>query len=518
MTPTPHTTRTKPQRIAIVGGAGISGLQTIRALKARGLNIIAYEGSNKVGGIWKSNYDNFSVQVPRVLFEFQDFPMPQIGWDDYADGKQVQQYMEEYADTYNLRESIVFNTTVTRVQLQPDQTWAVEIKMTNDNNNNNTTESIEFFDYVIIASGLYSADNQFIPSIPGKKSFQGTLVHSCEFYDASVSKDKRVVVIGGGKSAVDIAVEAALNKAKSVTLLPREMHWPSPRKLLGLIPTHWILMSRLGTSLVCTQAGTFPTGSVLSTKSRVLSLLTRPIYKLYEILVAWQFNLKGILLPKTDVIKDFYNIHFSVNDDLTIMRKKGKVDLKVGEIVEFKQDGSTLALKDGSTLEADLVVSATGFLENYSIFENPKKLLDIQDDGVYMYRFILPQNLPNIAFIGHVNAVSNIGTYGLQAEWLARYLSGELVEEPNPDKMKKDIEARKIWARNFMPKSKVRGMTILLHQTHYWDLLLADMGVNPYRKRNIFAEYLIPYGPSDYNGIIGMPAPEKITRRPWTWT
>jgi hypothetical protein len=107
-------------------------------------------------------------------------------------------------------------------------------------------------------------------------------------------------------------------------------------------------------------------------------------------------------------------------------------------------------------------------------------------------------------------AVSNIGCYGLQAEWLARYLAGGLVEEPTLEKIKKDIEARKVWARNFMPMSKVRGMTILLHQTHYWDCLLSDMGVSPHRKRNIFAEYLMPYGPSDYNGIIGMPKPKKI--------
>jgi dimethylaniline monooxygenase (N-oxide forming) len=496
------------RRIAIVGGGGISGLQTIRALKARGLQVTAYEGGSKVGGIWKSNYSNFSVQVPRVLFEFQDFPMHGLGWNDYATGVQVQDYMERYSEAFGLLDSIQFNAYVTRVRQQPDQTWTLEVTVQGQ-----STCSIEHFDFVIIASGLYSATNQFIPSIPGKESFHGEIVHSCQFYDASLAKGKRVVVIGGGKSAVDIAVEAAIHNASKVTLLPREMHWPSPRVLLGLIPTHNILMSRFGAALVCTQSGTFPTGGVLSTKSRLLSILTKPIYKLYEILVAWQFNLWGKLYPKTQVMRDFYNIHYSVNDDLTKMRKKGKVDLKEGEIVQFKEDGSTLALKDGSTLLADLVVSATGFQEDYSIFEDPKKLLDLQDDGVYMYRFMLPQNVQNIAFIGHVNAVSNIGCYGLQAEWLARYLAGDLVEEPTPEKMKKDIEARKVWARNFMPMSKVRGMTILLHQTHYWDCLLSDMGVSPYRKRNILAEYLMPYGPSDYNGIIGLPKPKKITSR-----
>ena len=78
--------------------------------------------------------------------------------------------------------------------------------------------------------------------------FQGQVIHSCQLYNAAMAQNKCVVVIGGGKSAIDIAVEAANhnNNAQQVTLLPRETHWPSPRKLLGIIPTHWILMSRLG--------------------------------------------------------------------------------------------------------------------------------------------------------------------------------------------------------------------------------------------------------------------------------
>jgi dimethylaniline monooxygenase (N-oxide forming) len=491
----------KQSRIAIVGAGGISGLQTIRALKARGLQVTAYEGSARVGGIWKSNYSNFSVQIPRVLFEFPDFPMSNIGWGDYATGVQAQEYIEAYSKAFGLLDSIQFNTYVTRVRQQPDQTWTVEVKA--QKSDGSFKKSVEKFDYVIIASGLYSGTNQFVPSIPGKELFKGEMLHSCQFHDASVAKGKRVVVIGGGKSAVDIAVEAAVNHASEVTLLPREIHWPSPRKILGLIPTHNILLSRIGAALVSTQSGTFPTDSLPSTKNFLLSLITKPLYMLYGVLVAWQFNLWGKLYPKTEVMRDFYNINYSVNDDLTILRKKGKVELKSGEIVQFKNDGTTLVLKDGTTMSADLVVAATGFRDDYSFLDDPKKLLDVQDDGVYMYKYMIPQNGTNIAFIGHLNACSNICTYGLQAEWLARYLAGDLVQEPTPEKMKLDIERRKTWARTFMPMSKARGMTLLLHETNYWDSLLVDMGVSPYRKKNIFAEYLAPYGPSDYNGIIG---------------
>ena len=546
-TTTNHMNCFKEKRIAIVGGGGISGLQTIRSLKARGFeNVVAYEGSHDLGGIWKQNYSNVSVQVPRALFEFPDFPMSDVDWNGYATGPQVQRYMEDYADRFQLRDWIVFGAFVTKIARMNSNSnssssnssfWQLQVQ-TRDKT------TTELFDYVIVAAGLYSASNQFIPQIKGMHDhFQGQVIHSCQFYNAAMAQNKRVVVIGGGKSAIDIAVEAAKHNNNNndatqqpVTLLPREMHWPSPRKLLGIIPTHWILMSRLGTALVCTQTATFPRTKQEAIHNHSIShklwtVVTRPIYKIYEMLVAWQFKLhrKLLLYPQNNVIQDFYNIHYNINDDLTNMRKKGKINLQVGEIVQFQPDGDTLLLKDGSTLKADLVVSATGFQENYDIFDHQLyQQLDIQDDGVYMYRFMIPPKVPHMAFVGHVNAVSNIGTYGLQAEWLARYLTGELTEMPPRDQnsMMQEIEQHhQQWARSFMPKTKVRGMTILLHQTQYWDRLLMDMGINPHRKTNIFAEYFMVYGPSDYNGIIGgsnassttSSMQKKIATRPWTW-
>ena len=54
-----------------------------------------------------------------------------------------------------------------------------------------------------------------------------------------------------------------------------------------------------------------------------------------------------------------------------------------------------------------------------------------------------------------------------------------------------------------MPESANRGMLVLLHQTHYHDQLLRDMGLNPLRKGNVVSEYFMPYEPADYDGIMG---------------
>jgi dimethylaniline monooxygenase (N-oxide forming) len=207
-----------------------------------------------------------------------------------------------------------------------------------------------------------------------------------------------------------------------------------------------------------------------------------------------------------------------LNSDLYEARKAGKITVKMGEIDEYGSDG-TLRLKDDSMLDADMVVSATGFNQDYSIFSEPatRESLDLKSDGMYLYRYIIPEKVQNLAFIGHVSAISNISTYGLQAEWLARTLTdGDLVSggtdngEIVSTSMKEEIEKRKNWARSWMPESANRGMLLLLHQTHYHDQLLRDMGLNPHRKGNFVSEYLMPYEPADYDGIIGSPLSPQV--------
>jgi len=82
---------------------------------------------------------------------------------------------------------------------------------------------------------------------------------------------------------------------------------------------------------------------------RIISLPSwvKPLCKLCETLVAFQFNLWGKFYRKTKVMWDFCNVHFGVSVDLTIVRKKIMVELKDGEIMEFKKDGTTLALIGG---------------------------------------------------------------------------------------------------------------------------------------------------------------------------
>ena len=115
-----------------------------------------------------------------------------------------------------------------------------------------------------------------------------------------------------------------------------------------------------------------------------------------------------------------------MNYDYRDALKAGTVKDKLGAIDKFVEDG--VILKDGSKLEADIVVFATGFTKSYDYFdEETTKALDRQKDGLYLYRQIVPPNVKNLAFIGsEMSTFNNILTQGLQTIWLKKYLQGDL--------------------------------------------------------------------------------------------
>eukprot|EP00435_Cladocopium_sp_Y103_P059002 s815_g21.t1 len=192
-----------------VVGAGVAGLQAIRSLRAKGFDVKVFEQDARVGGVWRENYVNFGVQVPKQLYEFLDFPF-NLPWGQYPTGPETQQYIEDYVDHFQLRDAIETGTQVESVSPK-DSRWVCKTRPSDGGSKEET------FDYCIIATGLYSKTKLFMPELPNQEKFQGKVLHSTNFQDVSLAEGKRVVVVGNGKSAVDCAVEAS--KAPGALLL-----------------------------------------------------------------------------------------------------------------------------------------------------------------------------------------------------------------------------------------------------------------------------------------------------------
>jgi ABC-type phosphate/phosphonate transport system substrate-binding protein len=187
------TTSICPQQKVGVIGAGVAGLQTIKALQAKGMDVKAFEAADGVGGLWRENYLSYGVQVPKQLYEFPDFPFDEVPEGKYPTGKQTCDYIKRFAEQHGLLNSIQFQTTV--ISAVPDEKghW----KVTTVDRTSSIPVSHEF-DKLVVATGLYSTANKFVPKAEGINSFLGEVMHSSDFRSANQAKAKKVVVVGGG--------------------------------------------------------------------------------------------------------------------------------------------------------------------------------------------------------------------------------------------------------------------------------------------------------------------------------
>jgi cation diffusion facilitator CzcD-associated flavoprotein CzcO len=487
------------KRVAVIGG-GVAGLQTARALRAYGFEPVVFEQAPEIGGVWRSNYTGFGLQVPKQLYEFPDFPF-QVPEGYYPTGPEVQSYILAYADKFKLRPHIRTSTTVKSVAPRADgkRGWTVT---TSPAAGPGVASDRVDVDFAVVCTGMYNKPS--VPAMDGVASFKGRIIHSAEYTDKSVAKGKQVVVIGGGKSALDCASESAKAGAASTTLVQRSPHWGTPRKIAGLIPFQYVFLSRLGQALVSWYKGALPTapGSVKAAHA-ALSVVMGPVFALVGELFAFQLGQKGPRRVKgTDVVRDFYGFAQVHDTTFKSMVASGKVKPVTGRVEKLEADAAVLT--DGTRVLADVIVLGTGFTKSYDVFDaSTRSKLGVQADGLYLYRNVLPPSVPDLAFVGsEVATISNITTHGLQAEWLARLLTGK-VALPAPEAMEAAVRDHTSWARGWMPETSSRSNLVLLHQIHYHDRILKDMGV-PHRRKgaNVLAELFMPYQPRDYDGIL----------------
>jgi len=496
-------TYTHVKKIAIIG-AGVAGLQLAERLsKVVGMEVVIFESTNKVGGVWSSNYADFGLQVPKELYEFPSFPYPEHKqWAQFPKGPQVQEYIEAFAAHFDLNKLVKFNTSVLAAKpLAGGSGWTVTFAP-RGGDPAATTATTEAFDFVVVATGMYGGACPHMPDHPGKEVFEGEILHSYGFTKRVQAAGKRVVVVGGGKSAVDCAVAAVKGGAASVTLLFREAHWPVPRRILDLIPFKWATYSRFGHALL-------PTHHDVSSLAWWLHCLLTPfkwlVWRLVEVIFAWQFRLSGEMLPTSRIEIDVFTGGQILTYEARDMIASGTLTVRKDAIKRYTQGGVDLARSQGS-IAADLVVYGTGFVKSYDYLDpEVQATLQLQRDGLYLYRSVLPVSLPGIAFLGsEVSTFNNVLTHGLQAVWLSRLFTGAMALPP-PREMQKAVEAEMNWKRTWMPSTSARAAIQQLHMPKYHDRLLADMGEAACRKSNPLFEAFVPYNARDYRALFGLP-------------
>lgn len=211
-------------------------------------------------------------------------------------------------------------------------------------------------------------------------------MHAQSFINGIHAEGKKVLVVGGGKSAIDCAVVAG-KYGQSSTLLFREAHWPVPRYLANVIPFKWATYSRFGNF---TLKKHYDVSNPISLTGHAIAKPFKWVYwRIVEALFKFQFKLRRDSVPSTPIELDLFNGGQILNYEYRNRVNGGNICDVKGSIERYTENG--VVLKDGREIEADLVVMGTGFKKDYSYFdEGTQASLNCQKDGLYLYRNVIP--------------------------------------------------------------------------------------------------------------------------------
>ncbi|CAF0739385.1 unnamed protein product [Adineta steineri] len=481
--------------VAIIG-AGVSGLAAGKVLLEDGFDITIFDRHKTLGGIWSPDwaYVHQHTQTIANLMEFSNLHDTEAM--DCAPWENIHNYLKRYADKFHLIERIRFETKIILIDKNDlkngNLPWIVKIETASSDH------EILQFDLVVVATGLFSTPEE--PNFRGQNKFAGSIQHIIDIKKEDQLKNKRVIVIGGAKSAIDMATLAAMH-ANSCHMVFSHSYWILPHKILrGYIPLDYGF-SRIFTHIFDPFPNA-PRSAAFYFLHRVFSFVfTKISDSIANFLISkYKSDLFADekFIPK-ESIRNPHNLMRVTKEFITMIREN-RIIRKLASIDEII-DETTIRLDSGEFLQADLIICATGFIETFPFLsETLTKALvkntttSKSDEGIDLdlYRRIIPIGIPNIAFIGLPAPIHTWMFYEVQCHWMSDYFLGR-IKLPNTEKeMYEEIET----TRQFIYKMFKRKS---YYFQYYWlepmEIYLRDMGVSLYRTNNWISEYFGVYRP-----------------------
>ncbi|HYD55768.1 MAG TPA: NAD(P)-binding domain-containing protein [Burkholderiales bacterium] len=386
--------------VAIIG-AGSSGLTTAKALKEKGVAFECFEKGSQLGGMWRYGNDNglssayrsLHIDTSRLNLGYSDFPIAEH-LPDFLSHWEVAEYLDAYADRFAVRPRIRFRTEVRDVSPVNEQ-WAVTL----------SSGETRIFKAVLVANG-HLWDPRW-PDFPG--TFDGTAIHSHHYKTADPFEGKRVLVVGIGNSAVDIAVDLC-RRAKSVHLSTRRSAWVMPKYLMGIPVDRW--------------------GAFFTRKLKLPVRVSRSLIQRLMFLTVGDQERFGLPKPAHPMWKE----HATLSQELLPYIGHGWIKVKP----DVKAlEGEAIAFVDGTTEPFDAVIYATGYKTSFPFLK--PEIFEVRDNRVSLYRRVLPPDRPGLYFVGLLQPIgATIPLVEIQARWLAAVLAGE-VKLPDRATMEAEI-------------------------------------------------------------------------------
>ena len=392
------------QKICIIG-AGCSGFTMAKRAQDYGLAYDCFEASDDIGGNWYYNnpnalsscYQSLHIDTSKYRLAFEDFPVPEE-WPDFPHHSQILQYFHDYVDHFKLRDTITFNTRVDAASPIEGGRWMVALS---------TGETREY-DALIVCNGHHWAART--PEYPGH--FDGYQVHSHHYRDPFEPYDfrgKKVMIVGGGNSAMDISSELSQKPLAARCLISmRRGVWVLPKYVNGQAADKAVLPRWLPMSV----------GRKLAR-----GMIKKAVGRMEDY---------GLPAPDHEPLE----AHPSVSGEFLTRVGCGDVEPK-GAIDRL--DGDGVVFTDGSREEVDAIVWATGYNVKFPFFDLPE-LMPVDNQFPLFKRMVKP-GFDTLFFLGLAQPLPTLVNFAeQQSKLVAACLAGQY-ELPDAATMERTIAA-----------------------------------------------------------------------------
>jgi cation diffusion facilitator CzcD-associated flavoprotein CzcO len=404
-------------RDVIIVGAGLSGIGAAYHLtdKCPDRSYLLLESRQAMGGTW----DLFRYPGIRSDSDMHTLGYSFKPWESkksIADGPAILKYVRETAAENNIEQHIRYGHRLISASWCSKQSlWTLDIRQ------NNSDAPVQMTcNFLYMCAGYYNYDQPHDPQFPDVDAYKGKLVHP-QFWPKDLDyKDKRVVIVGSGATAMTL-LPAMTDKAKQVTMLQRSPTYVVTRPsedwfangLRKILPSSWayaITRARnvLFQEVLFKLSQAFPKAA----KSFFISEVRKKLGKDYDVdkhftpkYFPWDQRL--CLVPDEDMFN-------AIN--------RGSANVVTEHIKRFTESG--IELETGEHLEADIIISATGLrllVMGGATFTVDGEAIDFSSKTTY--KGLMVSDVPNmVSVFGYINASWTLRA-DLAAEWVCRSLN-----------------------------------------------------------------------------------------------
>ena len=404
----------------LIVGAGLAGVGSACQLRRRSpeLSFTILESRAVSGGTW----DLFrypGIRSDSDMYTYSYGFKPWVNKSAIADGGTILEYIRETADEYDLNQHIRYNHKVVSAQWSStDNLWTVTVTRSDTQSDNEEPLTIRCR-FILSCTGYFDYEKGYTPEFAGIDDFQGEIVHPQFWPERLDYKDKRVVIIGSGATAVTLVPSMAGDTASLVMLqrsptyiakVPAEDPWLKP--LAKYLPNSWVFRSIRWKKVLMQQY-------IYRLSRKNPQGLRRYLLNEVRKELGLDYDVDTHFTPSYNPWDQ--RLCAVPDGDMFTAIREDKAEVVTDHIDHFNSSG--IALKSGKHLDADIVIVATGLQLKFGgdiAYCIDGEKVDLTER--FVYRGMMLSGVPNMAMsVGYTNS-----SWTLKTSLTANYVCGLL--------------------------------------------------------------------------------------------